>query len=164
MLRERSLKPHDTFEQNDEPGVGKEARNARGSRRGEMSPLTLPWPSHHGIHLEPKELETMCPRRRASRETKTTRKQREVPLTKTPKLSPAPSENEQPAQIIDPRQSSHLLELELERGHGRGGGGPESTRSPSWHMSLAITRYRLLPCLRIVHLIWTPLTSSHFLP
>jgi hypothetical protein len=51
ILLQRSLRPHDAFELNDDPEVDKETRHSRGSLRRRMAPLTITDPRHEEIHL-----------------------------------------------------------------------------------------------------------------
>ncbi len=50
-LLERSLRPHDAFELQDDPAADKETRRLRGSHRRRMAPLTTDDAAHHAIHL-----------------------------------------------------------------------------------------------------------------
>ncbi len=51
ILLERSLRPHDGFELQDDPEVDKEAKQSRGAVRRRMAPLTTDDAAYHGIHL-----------------------------------------------------------------------------------------------------------------
>jgi len=48
---ERSLRPHDAFELQDDPEVYEETKHSRGTLRRRMAPLTTDDAAHHAIHL-----------------------------------------------------------------------------------------------------------------